>query len=188
MRKLTAFILLLTLAALAQWGPLGGDSVDTGHYEDTLEKTAEIKEGVDAVTHQVDQVRDFLVVLFGDHGMPDPFEKVEEAEENAGTLEGSLAAAEKAQAEEYLGNFWDLPETIQGLLEDTTELLPVVIEDQQQVADDISEHPASAGDLKEIQENLSEANDNLTAAQEQLPMIAADVETITVILQAVLGE
>lgn len=187
MRKTTLLICLLTVMTLAQFG-LTGSSVDTTHYEQTVEKTEQIKEEMDQLNYQVDQARDFLVVLYGDHGKPDPFEESSSAEENAGTLQGSIDAAEEARAKEHLGNFWDLPDTISDLLERSTELLPTVVEDLESVATDLEENPASATELSAIQDNLNEARDNLQATIDQLPMIQADVETITAILEGLTGE
>ncbi len=188
MRKTTLLVCLLAVATLAQFNALPVTSVDTSHYEQTVEKSAQIKEEMDQLNYQVDQARDFLVVLYGDHGKPDPFEESSSTGENAGTLQGSIDAAEQAKANEHLGNFWDLPDTISDLLERSTELLPTVVEDLESVATDLEENPASATELGAIQDNLNEARDNLQATIDQLPMIQADVETITAILEGLTGE
>jgi len=179
-------VLILVGASFGQFGFGGGGStVDTGAYDATIEKTEQIKAEMEKVTYQVDQARDFLVVLFGDHGMPDPFEE-KDTSTDGGTLKGSLSAAEEAKANEHLGNFTDLPQTIEDLLKRAGELLPTVAENLKKIAEDISANPAQAPTLQETQDKLTEAQKNLQDALDMLPPVKADVETITAILQAIL--
>ncbi|MCK4593918.1 hypothetical protein KAU45_05405 [bacterium] len=186
MRKLIATaVLVLVGASFGQFG-LGGGTVDTSAYDATILKTEQIKAEMEKLTYQVDQARDFLVVLFGDHGMPDPFEEDDTSDVEGGTLKGALSAAEEAEANEHLGDFTDLPETIENLLKRVGELLPTVVENIKQIGQDIADNPAQATTLQETQEKLNEAQTNLQEALDMLPPVKADVETISAILQAIL--
>jgi len=187
MRKMTVTaVLLLVGASFGQFGFGGGGStVDTGAYDATIAKTEEIKAEMEKVTYQVDNARDWLVVLFGDHGMGDPFEE-KDTSADGGTLKGALSAAEEAKANEHLGNFTDLPQTIEDLMKRAGELLPTVVENIKQIGQDIADNPTQAPSLQETQDKLNEAQTNLQEAIDMLPKVKADVETIAAILQAIL--
>jgi len=188
MRKMIiTAVLVLVGASFGQFGfGGGGGTVDTGAYDATIEKTEQIKAEMEKVTYQVDNARDWLVVLFGDHGMPDPFEEKDTSAGDGGTLKGSLSAAEEAKANEHLGNFWDLPKTIEDLLKRAGELLPTVVENIKKIGQDITANPTQAPTLQETLDKLNEAQKNLQDALDMLPPVKADVETITAILQAIL--
>jgi len=186
MRKMIVTAVLVMVGASLGILGLGGGDVDTSAYDATIEKTEQIKVEMEKVTYQVDQTRDFLVVLFGDHGMGDPFEEDDTSDVESGTLKGSLSAAEEAEANKHLGDFWDLPDTIEDLLTRAGELLPTVVDNIKQIGQDIADNPAQATTLQDTQEKLNEAQTNLQEALDMLPPIKADVETITAILQAIL--
>ena len=187
MKKLMVVaVLLLVGASFGQFGfGGGGGTVDTGAYDATVEKTEQIKAEMEKLTYQVDNARDWLVVLFGDHGMPDPFEEKDTSAEG-GTLKGALSAAEEAKANEHLGDLTDLPQTIEDLLKRAGELLPTVAENLKKIAEDISANPTQAPSLNETKDKLTEAQKNLQDAVDMLPAVKADVETISVILQGML--
>ncbi len=188
MRKLlVASLLVLVCASFAQFGAvdLSSSTMNTSAYEATVSKAEQIKSEMESVTYQVDQARDFLVVLFGDHGMADPFEeKVSSGDKD--TLKSSVSAAEEAQANEHLGNITDLPATIEDLMKQVSELLPTAVENLKDIAGDISNNPTQAATLQATQSDLDEAKTNLEEAVAMLPMVKADVEAISTILGAIL--
>ncbi len=188
MRKLLVVsLLVLVCASFAQFSAvgIGGSSVSTSAYDASVDKTEKIKSEMESITYQVDQARDFLVVLFGDQGIADPFEE-KVSDKDKDTVKSSITAAQDAQANKHLGNITDLPATIEDLLTRISELLPTVVENLKDIAEDISDNPTQAATLQTTQSELDEAKTNLEEAIKMLPMVKADVEAISNILSVIL--